>query len=181
MLRGRTLCLLWPQASRPPFCTPFCTAMEHTVVMPEDFSSLNFRNPTSFADQAWSQYSLDVLFPIRAPDSKNHAVYPALNTTQVCETHLHKARCVPPNCPGPSVRSGVGYLSASISQSTVMGNGAPQPYCKKYGKVCEAINSKLFQGFSHPQPYAQYHRYALLPVSLWEYFWQSPSCSCFLH
>ena len=50
-----------------------------------------------------------MLFLVRTPGSKNHAVYPALKPHRfnMGETHPHKAPGLPPNCRVPSVSSGL--------------------------------------------------------------------------
>lgn len=100
------------------------------------------------------QYSLKVLFHVMASDSRYPVRHVWTRASAFCLTTQ----------PLPSGQ-GAGYFLASICQSTAMGNGTPQQHWNNILR-CVTINSKPFQGFPHPQPYAQQHRYVCLPITL---------------
>lgn len=79
---------------------------------------------------------------------------PDLKTMQGCETRLEEAWHLPPSHPGPLCQDRGWILLGQHTPDHSDGKWCATAILKQHFQVYEAINSKPFSGFPHPQPYA---------------------------
>lgn len=124
-----------------------------------------------------------MLFLVKTPGSKNQAVYPALNATQAQHGWDTPAQGPGPSSqlPSPLCQVGVRYFLASTSQSTVMGDGTPQPYWKKISQGVRGHQLKTLSGILSFPAICWVLQLCLSSCITSGIFWQSPLYSHLLH